>query len=65
MVPHGSIRREVMGMTDRDPTAQELARMVDKTVLMVTHERDLTQYFTRSIALADGVIVSEANGGSK
>lgn len=36
-----------------------------KTVLMVTHERDLTQYFTRSIALADGVIVSEANGGSK
>lgn len=33
-----------------------------KTVLMVTHERDLTQYFTRSIALADGVII---NGGSK
>jgi putative ABC transport system ATP-binding protein len=33
-----------------------------KTVLMVTHERDLTQYFTRSIALADGMIV---NGGSK
>jgi len=33
-----------------------------KTVLMVTHERDLTQFFTRSIALADGVIV---NGGSK
>ena len=29
-----------------------------KTVLMVTHERDLTQYFTRSIALADGVIVN-------
>jgi putative ABC transport system ATP-binding protein len=28
-----------------------------KTVLMVTHERDLTQYFTRSITLADGVIV--------
>jgi putative ABC transport system ATP-binding protein len=33
-----------------------------KTVLMVTHERDLTQYFTRSIALADGMIV---NGGGK
>jgi len=33
-----------------------------KTVLMVTHERDLTQYFTRSIELADGAIV---NGGSK
>lgn len=29
-----------------------------KTVLMVTHERDLTQYFTRSIALADGIIVN-------
>lgn len=33
-----------------------------KTVLMVTHERDLSRFFTRSIALADGVIV---NGGSK
>jgi len=29
-----------------------------KTVLMVTHERDLTRYFTRSIALSDGVIVN-------
>lgn len=29
-----------------------------KTILMVTHERDLTQYFTRSIALADGSIVN-------
>lgn len=29
MVPHGSVRREVMGMTDRDPNAQELARMVE------------------------------------
>jgi N-acyl-D-amino-acid deacylase len=27
-VPHGSIRREVMAMTDRDPTSAELARMV-------------------------------------
>jgi putative ABC transport system ATP-binding protein len=33
-----------------------------KTVLMVTHERDLSRFFTRSIALADGSIV---NGGSK
>ncbi|MEW6241810.1 MAG: ABC transporter ATP-binding protein [Chloroflexota bacterium] len=33
-----------------------------KTVLMVTHERDLTRFFTRSIMLADGAI---ANGGSK
>lgn len=31
MVPHGSIRREVMNMTDRDPTPQELAKMVDLT----------------------------------
>src|SRR6478752_3044420 len=28
-VPHGSIRREVMGMTDHDPSAAELARMVE------------------------------------
>ena len=33
-----------------------------KTVLMVTHERDLSRFFTRSIMLADGSI---ANGGSK
>jgi putative ABC transport system ATP-binding protein len=31
-----------------------------KTVLMVTHERDLTRYFTRSIMLSDGVIVNGA-----
>ncbi len=36
-----------------------------KTVLMVTHERDLTRYFTRSITLSDGVIVSETNGWKK
>ncbi len=28
-----------------------------KTVVMVTHERDLSRYFTRSILLSDGVIV--------
>src|SRR6187455_1733196 len=28
-VPHGSIRREVMGMTDHDPTASELEKMVE------------------------------------
>lgn len=28
-VPHGSIRREVMAMSDRDPNAAELARMVE------------------------------------
>ena len=29
-----------------------------KTVVMVTHERDLTQYFTRSITLSDGMLVT-------
>jgi putative ABC transport system ATP-binding protein len=29
-----------------------------KTVVMVTHERDLSRYFTRSIVLSDGVIQS-------
>ena len=29
-----------------------------KTVVMVTHERDLKRYFTRSITLSDGVILS-------
>lgn len=28
MVPHGSVRREVLGMSDRDPTPAEIARMV-------------------------------------
>ena len=31
MVPHGSIRREVMEMSDRDPGATELAKMVELT----------------------------------
>ena len=31
-----------------------------KTVVMVTHERDLSRYFTRAILLADGVIVPQA-----
>ena len=31
MVPHGSIRREVMDMSDRDPNAGELAKMVELT----------------------------------
>jgi putative ABC transport system ATP-binding protein len=30
-----------------------------KTVVMVTHERDLSHYFSRTITLADGVVVSE------
>lgn len=29
-----------------------------KTVVMVTHERDISRYFTRSIILSDGVIIS-------
>lgn len=35
-----------------------------KTVVMVTHERDLSRYFTRSIMLADGVVVTENGGGA-
>jgi N-acyl-D-amino-acid deacylase len=31
MVPHGSIRRQVMEMSDRDPDATELAKMVELT----------------------------------
>jgi N-acyl-D-amino-acid deacylase len=31
MVPHGSIRREVMDMSDRDPNPGELAKMVELT----------------------------------
>jgi N-acyl-D-amino-acid deacylase len=30
-VPHGSIRQAVMGMSDRDPTAADLAKMVELT----------------------------------
>jgi putative ABC transport system ATP-binding protein len=31
-----------------------------KTVVMVTHERDLSRYFTRSIVLSDGMILANA-----
>lgn len=34
-----------------------------KTVLMVTHERDLSRFFTRSITLADGRIASGEGDG--
>jgi putative ABC transport system ATP-binding protein len=46
-------------------TAQEVmeffARLVaaGKTVVMVTHERDLARYFARSITLMDGAVVGE------
>jgi len=33
-----------------------------KTVVMVTHERDLSRYFTRSIILSDGEVLTD-NGG--
>ena len=33
-----------------------------KTVVMVTHERDFSRYFTRSIILTDGVVVPETLG---
>ncbi len=34
-----------------------------KTVVMVTHERDLSRYFTRTVILSDGTI--ESNGGGQ
>ena len=33
-----------------------------KTVVMVTHERDLSRYFTRTVILSDGSIVSNVGG---
>ena len=33
-----------------------------KTVVMVTHERDLSRYFTRTITLSDGEIVKDDGG---
>ncbi len=33
-----------------------------KTVVMVTHERDLSGYFTRTVILSDGTIVSNTGG---
>jgi len=33
-----------------------------KTVVMVTHERDLSQYFSRTVVLSDGSIVSNTGG---
>lgn len=44
-------------------TAEEVMRFFaglmkqDKTVVMVTHERDLQRYFARSVTLSDGVLV--------
>jgi putative ABC transport system ATP-binding protein len=31
-----------------------------KTIVMVTHERDLSRYFTRSVTLADGAVIAGA-----
>ncbi len=33
-----------------------------KTVVMVTHERDLSRYFTRTVTLSDGIIASNVGG---
>jgi putative ABC transport system ATP-binding protein len=33
-----------------------------KTVVMVTHERDLSRYFTRTIMLSDGAVVNDIGG---
>ncbi len=36
-----------------------------RTVVMVTHERDLSAYFTRTIELADGRIISDSGSGEQ
>lgn len=48
-----------------DDVMQSFAELAKegKTVVMVTHERDLNQYFTRSIILADGVVITENGVG--
>jgi putative ABC transport system ATP-binding protein len=33
-----------------------------KTVVMVTHERDLSRYFTRTVLLSDGTLISNTGG---
>jgi putative ABC transport system ATP-binding protein len=33
-----------------------------KTVVMVTHERDLSRYFTRTVILSDGTIAKNVRG---
>ncbi len=35
-----------------------------KTVVMVTHERDLTRYFTRTVMLEDGAIVGDTEAAT-
>ncbi len=46
-----------------DAVMQLFSELADegKTVVMVTHERDLTRFFTRSITLADGAIIRSGN----
>jgi putative ABC transport system ATP-binding protein len=50
-------------------TSQDVMRLFatlageGKTVVMVTHERDLSRYFTRSVQLADGQIVARNTEG--
>ena len=36
-----------------------------KTVVMVTHERDYSQYFTRTITLIDGIVMTEVASTQK
>ncbi len=47
-----------------DAVIQLFANLVKegKTVVMVTHERDLKQYFTRTITLSDGEVVTDHGG---
>lgn len=59
---------EPTGSLDSD-TATEIMKLLKelnnrgKTILMVTHDSDLTKYATKIVELKNGVFVSEENGG--
>jgi putative ABC transport system ATP-binding protein len=36
-----------------------------KTVLTVTHERDLSRFFTRTVTLRDGIVAEDSAGRRK
>ena len=50
-----------------EPVFQLFERLVDegKTILMVTHDRDLAKQATRTVLLADGEIIDDALNGNK
>jgi putative ABC transport system ATP-binding protein len=60
--PTGNLDSQTSGDVLR--TFEKLAQE-GKTVVMVTHERDLSKYFTRVVTLSDGAVVSENGFGSE